>query len=271
MQYTYLIVDDDLDHVQDILTKMRDFPEFVFGGTATGKDEAVDKILELRPTFVFLEIDPVNKKSDLSLQVITELYRYLDVLPKFIAVTATTKHAYEAIGAGVFDYIIKPVELPRLRKTLLRVLKTYSARYKDNAGPVVVKPEVANVEENIEEIPITTEIDTGTICIKSYGDYQFVPLNEIIYLEADNNTTDFILQNGRKLTAYKTLKHYETNLPSFFFRIHNSYIINSQHVSRINTGKSLVYLNSGETSIPFSKTFKENIDTLIKLIAPEYL
>jgi DNA-binding LytR/AlgR family response regulator len=158
-----------------------------------------------------------------------------------VAVTSTTKYAFEAISAGIFDYLLKPLSVFDLRKTLLKFSKT--------------NPVKANT----------------TICIKSYGDYQFISLSEIVYLKADNNTTDFYLESGRKLTAYKTLKHYEVNLPFFFFRIHNSYIVNSHFVSRINTGKSLVYVNGGETSISFSKTFKENIDTLIRRIAPEYL
>lgn len=241
MQYSYLVIDEDSACVQDILRKMEDFPEYFCVGTAATKEEGINKILETRPGLVFLDIAPKSKKSNLSLQVVTELYQYIDVLPKFVALTTTPKYAFDAIGAGMFDYILKPLNVFDLRKTLLKFAKS--------------NPVEANT----------------TICIKSYGDYQFVSLSDIVYLKADNNTTDFILQNGRKLTAYKTLKHYEVNLPFFFFRIHNSYIVNSNHVSRINSGKSLVYLNGGETSISYSKTFKDNIDALIRRIAPEYL
>jgi len=220
---------------------MEGFPEYFCVGTASTKEDGINKILEMQPGLVFLEIAPKDKKSNLSLSLVTELHQYIDTLPHFVAVTATPKLAFEAISAGIFDYILKPLNVFDLRKTLLKYTK---------ANPVK-----ANT----------------TICIKSYGDYQFVALSEIVYLKADNNTTDFYLQNGRVLTAYKTLKHYEVNLPFFFFRIHNSYIVNSHFVSRINTGKSLVYLNEGDTSISFSKTFKENIDVLIRRIAPEYL
>lgn len=272
MQYTFLIVDDDATHTRDLLMKMKGFPEYTCVGTATAKDQGVDLILETRPDFVFLEIDPASKKSDLSLVLITQLHQFLDRLPQFVIVTTTVKHAIDAIRAGVFDYLLKPVAEADLRKMLLKFAKTQAH------GPAVLHPVPFQVEpnpetskEDVETAYASPEVDSTIICIKSYGDYQFIPVSDIVYLKADNNTTDFILQNGKKLTAYKTLKHYEVNLPFFFFRIHNSYIVNSHHVSRINTGKSLVYLNGGETSISFSKTFKENIDTLIKLIAPEYL
>ena len=241
MQYSYLIVDDNKDNIQETLRKFESFPEFYCAGVAENREDAVNKILELEPQLVFLEISPKNKKSNLSLAIISELYRFIDIVPYFIALTASPKFAFEAIQVGVFDYLLTPLNQFDLRKSLLKFQKT--------------NPAVAN----------------ATICIKSYGDYQFISLSDIVYLKADNNTTDFYLQNGRKLTAYKTLKHYETNLPFYFFRIHNSYIVNSNYISRINTGKSLCYLNNSDISISFSKTFKDNVDTIIRKIAPEYL
>ncbi|MCO6147032.1 LytTR family DNA-binding domain-containing protein [Flavobacterium sp. NRK1] len=241
MQYSYLIVDDNKDNIQETLSKFEAFPEYYCVGAAENREDAINKILELQPQIVFLEINPKNKKSNLSLSLISELYRFIDRIPYFIALTALPKFAFEAIQAGVFDYLLTPLNPFDLRKSLLKFQKT--------------NPTVAS----------------NTICIRSYGDYQFISLNDIVYLKADNNTTDFFLQNGRRLTAYKTLKHYENNLPFYFFRIHNSYIVNSNFVSRINTGKSLCYLNNSDLSISFSKTFKDNVDTLIKKIAPEYL
>jgi DNA-binding LytR/AlgR family response regulator len=240
VQYSYLIIDDDQANIKETLHKFEGFPEFFCAGTATNKDDAINQILELQPQLVLLEINPANKKSNLSLAVITDLYQYTDVLPYFIIHTATTKFAFEAIKAGAYDYLLKPLSPFELRKSLLRFQKTNPASPKN------------------------------TICIKSYGDYQFISLTDIVYLKADNNTTDFFLQSGRKITAYKTLKHYETSLPLHFFRIHNSYIVNSNYISRINTGKSLCYLNNSDLSISFSKTFKDNIDSIIKKIAPDY-
>ncbi len=241
MQYSYLIIDDNDESVKEILSSFEGFPEYYCAGIATDKDEAVNKILELEPQIVFIEVASKKKGSKLSLSIISDLYQFLDILPYFVVLTGTPKHAFDAIKAGVSDYLLKPLGTMELRKTLLKFQKT--------------NPVVAN----------------NTICIRSYGDYQFISLHDIVYLKADNNTTDFYLQNGRKLTAYKTLKHYEANLPLFFFRIHNSYIVNSNYISRINTGKSLCYLSHSDVSISFSKTFKENVDAIIRKIAPEYL
>lgn len=241
MRHSYLIIDDNKADVQEIVSSFDSFPEYYCAGVAATKSEAVNKILATEPQIVFLEVNSKKKSNGLSLSIISELYQFLDVLPYFVILTNTPKFAFDALKAGVSDYLLKPLDTFELRKTLLKFKKT--------------NPAAAN----------------DTICVRSYGDYQFISLNDIVYLKADNNTTDIYLHNGKKLTAYKTLKHYEANLPAYFYRIHNSYIINSNYISRINTGKSLCYLNHSNVSISFSKTYRENVDAIIKNIAPEYL
>lgn len=105
------------------------------------------------------------------------------------------------------------------------------------------------------------------LCIKSYGDYRFVEFEEIVYLKADNNSTDIMLDSGDSITAFKTLKYFEGSLPNDFMRIHNSHIININFVSRIHLGNSDCYLNKGKTKLPFSKSYKDNINSIIELYA----
>jgi len=279
VQYSYLVVDDDEGNAKETLNWFDEFPEFYCIGTAVNNDDAVNKILDLRPQLVFLEINQ-KSKPDLSFTVITELYRYINVLPYFIVLSDTQKFAFEAIKHGVFDYLQKPLHIYELRKCLFKFKKQVSWPQYNEDKPMM--PKLQKEKEELKPSGNDTDFDKGgtavqksevdiQICIKSYGDYQFIALKDVIYLKADNNTTDFYMQNGKKLTAYKTLKHYENNLPSFFYRIHNSYIVNSNYVSRINTGKLLCYLDNNEVSVSFSKTFKDSIDAIIRTIAPEYL
>jgi DNA-binding LytR/AlgR family response regulator len=106
------------------------------------------------------------------------------------------------------------------------------------------------------------------ICIKSYGDYRYIDSRDIVYLEADSNSTDIHLKDGEVITAFKTLKHFENVLPAIqFLRIHNSYIINVKEVARIHTGNSVCFIKNSTLKLPFSKSYKENIDLLIHRIA----
>lgn len=105
------------------------------------------------------------------------------------------------------------------------------------------------------------------ICVKSYGDYRYIQASDICYLQADNNSTDIHLHSGEMITAFKTLKHFEGVLSYPFVRIHNSYIVNIDYVSRIHTGNAVCHIKDSTNKLPFSKSYKENIDTIIATIA----
>ena len=107
------------------------------------------------------------------------------------------------------------------------------------------------------------ENQRNLLCIKSYGDYRFLELDDIAFLQADNNSTDITTKTGEQITAFKTLKYFEEHLPSNFYRIHNSYIVNINYISRIHTGNSLCYIKNSKIQIPFSKSYKDTMDTLL--------
>jgi DNA-binding LytR/AlgR family response regulator len=106
-----------------------------------------------------------------------------------------------------------------------------------------------------------------TLCLKSYKDFHYLDTDEILYLKADNNSTDFVMKDGSTISAFKTLKTFENKLPKNFVRVHQSYILNINYVSRINYGKSICALKSGKLQLPFSKTYKDNIDSLKKILS----
>ena len=114
---------------------------------------------------------------------------------------------------------------------------------------------------------VKEEVSRNLICIKSYGDYRFLELDEIAFLKADNNSTDITMNNGEVIIAFKTLKYFEENLPNYFFRIHNSYIVNKNYVSRVHTGNTVCYIKNTKTQLPFSKSYKENVELIIAQLA----
>ena len=133
------------------------------------------------------------------------------------------------------------------------------------------KPVETGPETLVMELPATADQAVPkekplVICVKSYGDYRFINASDICYLEADNNSTDIHISNGEIITAFKTLKHFETVLVMPFVRIHNSYIVNVDYVSRIHTGNSVCYIKDTTIKLPFSKTYKENIDSILSSI-----
>lgn len=315
MKHSYIIIDDNQQDLLKTQAVVSGFQNLQLIGNASTYDEGLNLILEYNPQLVFLEINPDNKESNLSLALINELHRYLKVIPKIIVTTKNMDLAFEAIKYEVFDYFTKPLDFNQLRRSILKFEKSIAdipQFFNDSSAPsnpiIKISQEIqqATIAQEIEkekdslaesneskeiledsettknkdeeiidkeiEEPIpykiikTVEEKPLIICVKSYGDYRFIEAKDICYLQADNNSTDLHLNNGEMITAFKTLKHFESVLSSPFVRIHNSYIVNIDYVSRIHTGNSVCYIKNTTTKLPFSKSYKENVDAIINSI-----
>ena len=259
MNYSYIIIDDDQESVLKTKAVADSFSELTFLAAAHNYEEGLNLILEHTPNLVFLEIDPADKKSNLSLLLINELYRYLKIVPKIIVTTSKKELAFEAIGYEVADYLLKPLNRIDLVKSILKLNKSNTEPEAPISRVVVAdeKPvSVVEVETKSEEKPLI-------LCIKSYGDYRYIDAKDVCYFQADNNSTDIYLNNGEMITAFKTLKHFEGILSAPFIRIHNSYIVNRNYISRIHTGNAVCYIKNTTVKIPFSKSYKSNVDLVI--------
>ena len=230
MLISYIIIDatSTLNKESD---RFLEFDELLCVGISTNYDDAIDLILEKKPQPIFFHFS-----NEIPLHLLLNVQQYLEKLPYVVAINATEEYAYKALKQGVMDYVLLPQLNSELRKSVLKFIKYYK-------------------DTSMEKL-----------CIKSNGDYHFIPLDEIIYLKADNNTTDFYLQSGKIISGFKTMKFFEGQLPFYFFRVHNSYIVNIKFVTRINLGKFDCFLFDNMYKIPFSRTFRENIDAIIKRI-----
>jgi len=278
-RYSYIIVDDNPESIRETKALASGFPHLVLAGVANNYDEGVNLILETHPQIVFLEIAPGDAESGLSLKLLNELYRYYKELPKIIVTTGNKDSAFEAIKYGVFDFLVKPVSKLEFRKSVLRFERSLSdaaqTAPQETATIMAELPspayEASATDDQLAE-KVFHAADTHkdekplVICVKSYGDYRFINASDICYLQADNNSTDIHLNNGEMITAFKTLKHFETVLDSPFVRIHNSYIVNIDYVSRIHTGNAVCYIRNTTTKLPFSKSYKENVDAILHSI-----
>jgi DNA-binding LytR/AlgR family response regulator len=267
MNYPYIIIDDNQESVLRTQAVADGFSELVFVASANNYTDGLNLILEHTPKIIFLEIDPADKTSNLSLALINELYRYLKVVPKIIITTTKKELAFDAIQYEVADYLIKPIQRIDLVKSLLKLKKAIvEEEVYVLQNPVMGKEPKLVLEQTptiIAEQGIPAAKQPLILCIKSYGDYRYIDTRDICYFQADNNSTDIHLNNGEMITAFKTLKHFEGVLPHPFARIHNSYIVNRNYISRIHTGNAVCYIKNTTIKLPFSKSYKENVDIII--------
>jgi len=215
-----------------------EYPEFTCKGIMEDYEMGMNSILKDIPDVVFINVDSGNKNDHRDIfSYCGEINNLVRKKPLYIALSVDETKGYKALKNKFFDYIVKPGKELEIRKTILQLLK--------NQEPFL----------------------NDTLCIKSYKDYTLLEIDDVVFLKADNNSTEFVLLNGRKVCAFKTLKSFEMVLPNNFLRIHHSYIVNKNHISRINFGKLLCFLNHNKISLPFSKSYRHNLNSLEVLLS----
>jgi len=235
---SYFVIDKNPSSIEAIKTIFNHHSSFSFAGNYNNYDNAMNSILEHKPTLIFIDLDNTLKNP---LNFATELNCYTDKAPFIIGLSSSKKLAYDVIKMGFLDYLLKPLKELDIRKSLIR-------------------------SKNL-----ITNQSMSTVCLRSYKDYQYLNTKEILFLKADNNTTDFHMKNGNIISAYKTLKTFESLLPDNFLRIHKSYIINSEFVSRINYGKLVCSISTSSFNIPFTKTYINNVESINKALSQSSL
>ena len=232
-----LIIEDDKSVIDIIQSVGNDYDQTSFSNVGEEQETALNIILQIKPEIIFVNIesDKIN-----FLEFFYEISQYVKDMPHFIALSTTKENAYDAFKYNFSLYVLKP-------------LTEYSVR--------------KNLESILEKVP-TKEVES--LCLKSNKDFNYLEISKILYLKADNNTTDFFMEDGRVISAYKTLKVFEQSLPENFYRIHKSYIINIDSISRIHFGKSMCIIKN-QHKIPFTKTFIDNIHAINKVLSDNSL
>ncbi len=235
MYYSYTILDSEATSTLQLQHFLEDFGNFECTEIVKRPSKALDSLLKFSPDLVFINL---NQHADAYFTMILELYQFVDQLPTLIGISNTKEYAYRALKNNFFDYWLMPFDEFEIRKSVLRLKK---------------------------HIPFLSEREM--VCLKSYSDFLFLDANDILFLRADNNTTEFVMVDNQVNHAFKTLKTFETQLPPNFIRIHQSYIVNSRYVSRINYGKGVFSLKNKKEQLPFSRSYRANVDALKRKLA----
>ncbi|WP_273567149.1 LytR/AlgR family response regulator transcription factor [Maribacter halichondriae] len=234
MDYTYAIIDSDATSNLQLSHFLEEYGDFECVAVARDSQEGLNTILKNLPDLIIVNL---NDKASEYFQMVIEMHLYLREVPLIIGISKTKAYAYDAIKNGFFDYWLQPYNEFEIRKSLLRLEKKMPKK------------------------------EPNTLCLKSYSDFQYLNTNDILYLKSDNNTTEFVMKDGSVNNAFKTLKTFEDQLPTNFVRIHQSYIVNTNYISRINYGKNICSLKDQHKQLPFSKGYRGNVDGLKKMLS----
>lgn len=236
-----LIVDDELDAVDFISSIISEYcPALEVVARAYNVVQAADAINHTRPDLLFLDVEMPNGTGfDL-------LTRFPDKDFDVIFITAFNHYAIKAIRFSAIDYILKPININEFIEAVGKVVKKRQERSsKGNEGLQVLM-------ENLRSaLPSRLAIPTA-------DGMEYLNPKDVIRIEADRSYTWFYLNGGRKILVSKHLKEFQELLGDrYFFRSHNSYLVNLKYVKKfIRRDGGFIEMNDG-AMIPLSRNRKD--------------
>ncbi len=196
-------------------------------GQADSVETGYQFILKNKPELVFLDVEmPQGSGFEL-------LKRFEKPSFKTIFVTAHQHYAIKAIRFSAIDYLLKPVDVDELLAAVEKVSKD-----KGQNAQLQYSALMENIEPN----------GPHKIAIPVKDGVTFIDPCDIIRLQADGTYTH-IFTGKEKYTASKNIKEYEELLgEQFFFRAHNSHIVNLKHVRHFSRVDGyFVHMSDGST------------------------
>ena len=202
-----LIVEDERLARTELKRLLTPFKEIKVVGEAVNADDALEKIDQLKPDLLFLDIQMPGKSG-------FELLEELDTVPTVIFTTAYDEYALKAFEYNALDYLLKPIEPKRLEETI---------------NKLVEKSRKKIVAES--DKPIFTESDQ--VFVKDGERCWFVRLEKVRLFESEGNYVRIYFENNKPLIL-RTLNYLDERLDSkLFFRANRKHIVNLKWIDTI--------------------------------------
>ncbi len=264
-----LIVDDEELARRGIEIRLRDHADFAIAGQAVNGREALQMVGQLEPDLMFLDIQMPGLSG---FDVLARLPQ--ESMPLVVFVTAFDRYALDAFEAHALDYLLKPINDERFRRSLDRVREQWQQRtalaQREQLMKLLAQTRGSGaldehtLREQLEEaqqkryaeiLPIrddseTVRLNVATIdWIDAAGDYMCVHAE------------------GRTYVLRETMKSLAAILdPKVFQRVHRSTIVNVRRVRRLRphtNGEYFLTLEDGQ-EIKLSRSYRDRVDQLLQ-------
>lgn len=214
-------------------------PQVSIVAQCSNAEEGIVTIRQYQPDVVFLDIEmPHMNGFDM-------LEQFDQINFEVVFCTAYDQFALRAFRYSALNYLLKPIDPDDLIETVHRI-------------------ETRRIPPSHEQIASLLQImrqpmapaTPARIALTTFDGLLFVQTQDIMYCEAESNYTKVVLSGGRKVTVAKVLKDLDETLAGeVFFRIHNSFLININHIKRFvrNDGGYVVMADDANISISRSR------------------
>ncbi|MEZ2336296.1 LytR/AlgR family response regulator transcription factor [Mucilaginibacter sp. RCC_168] len=233
-----LIIDDEPLARMVVKEYLQNFSEIELLQECGDGFEGLKAIQQYQPDLIFLDVQMPKING-------FEMLELVEQQPAVIFTTAFDEYAIKAFEAHAVDYLLKPFNKDRFNKAVEKFLAT---------APEKQVPK--QTEELLETAASQSPAQNERIVVKTGTKVKIIPVADVEYLQADDDYVSVFTKEGSYLKN-KTMNFFEKTLDARqFVRVHRSYIIAIQQITRIDPYEKdahLAILKSG-AKIPVSKT-----------------
>ena len=231
MNLSCIIIDDEPDAVGLVELLIKQSTTWVLKAKCYNALEALSFLKTNQVDFIFLDIN-MPKLTGM------ELATLLPPRTKIVFTTAYSEYAVESYSFQTIDYLLKPITLKRFLASVQKIEEHF------------LKP--------LPEYPPNAEKAQEFFFVKSGKIFRKILLKDIQYFEGEKDYVRLVTGQEQML-IYRRLKDMEEQLASPFIRVHNSYIINYEQLSKIEDNH--IYI--ADKRIPVSEKFRERFMEVI--------
>src|SRR5687767_14508709 len=211
-----ILIDDEVHCVETLSLLINEYcPEVQIMERCKSAKDGLAAVKKHDPALVFLDIEmPAMNGFEM-------LEQFPEIPFAVIFTTSYDQYAIKAIRFSALDYLLKPIDPKEL---IVGVQKIQAQKNLPSAEQFeMLLKQVHHKGTGFQKIAIPT-----------VEGFELIPAEQIVHCEADDNYTHLFLKNKTRITACRTLKEMEEQLQefSFFIRVHHSYLVNLNEVTK---------------------------------------
>ncbi len=226
-----IIIDDEPLARMMVKEYLQSYPDIEILQECNDGFEGIKAIQQFQPDLIFLDIQMPKING-------FEMLELIDNPPQVIFTTAFEEYAIKAFETHAADYLLKPFSKERFDKAIQKL-----------------KANTVNNTQAVVETASQSPVQSNRIVVKDGGKIKIIPVPQIQYVEGADDYVKIHTADGVFLKK-KTMQYFEDSLQQQqFIRVHRSYIINTQLITRIDPHEKdshLVLLSTG-ARLPVSK------------------
>ena len=235
-----IIIDDETHCLKTLNMLLHEYcPTVQIIEQCDDSQTGLEAIRKFKPDLVFLDIE-MPRMNGFEL-----LEQFPEIQFAVIFTTGYDQYAIKAFRFSALDYLLKPIDHEELKKAVEKVEQR------------ILPPLPQQLEILLHKINHQSP-SFSKIALPTMDGLQMMPVDSIISCASDRNYTFILLKDNRKIVVSKILKEMEEMLEDYsFLRVHHSYIVNLNEISKYVKGEGGYLVMSDGSSVDVSRSRKE--------------